>query len=482
MAAATMTGSVSTIGNATLIARDSSGVVLVTDPWMGGEDDAYFGSWNLNHLIPDELVADMMGARFVWVSHGHPDHCNPQSLPRFRGRRILLADHVGGRLADDLRSMGHDVTVLPDRRWFTLSGGIKVLCAALPIQDSILLVDVAGRLFVNLNDGGTRTCSRLIRETVAGYEHSYLLMLSGWGDADMCNIYDEDGRFVPTVFPGSVEIGKQLSQMARTLGTGNVIPFSSFHCYQRADSVWAQEYVAPLEAYSEGFDDDLRFIPPFSTVDCADGAVHTHTVAARPPMVRRPEEFGDSWSDELTAEDRSAITDYFATKELVQETFGHVTFRVGGREHRVGMGGPAQRGMTFEVPRQSLMTAVRLRIFDDLLIGNFMKTTFHGDVRSLYEPNFNFWVTKYADNGRAETKAELRAYLGEYRRRAGADWDVVGEGEYPGVGTNGEYFGTLPAATTRAMEVSELEARLIQGKREVMRQLREARARMKNLR
>lgn len=479
MATAALTGTVSTIGNATLIARDLSGVVLVTDPWLGGEDDAYFGSWNLNHVIPDDLAADIMSARFVWVSHGHPDHCNPKSLPRFLGRRILLGDHVGGRLADDLRSMGHDVTVLPDRRWFTLSDGVKVFCVALPIQDSILLVDVAGRLFVNLNDGGTRTCSRLVQEIVAGYEHSYLLMLSGWGDADMCNIYDEVGNFVPTVFPGSVEVGKQLSHMARVLGIGNVIPFSSFHCYQRADSVWAQDYVTPLEAYAEGFDEDLRFVPPFSTIDCADGEVVTHQVELRPLVARRPEEFGDSWSDELTAEDRSAITGYFATKELVQETFGHVTFRVGGREHRVGMRGPAERGITFEAPRQSLVTAVRHRIFDDLLIGNFMKTSFHGDVRSLYEPNFNFWVTKYADNGRAETRGELSAYLGTYRKRAGADWDAVGDGEYPGMGTNDEYFGSGLVANVTTMGVSDLEARLIQAKREVMRRLRAFRARMR---
>jgi Beta-lactamase superfamily domain len=485
-------GSMSTIGNATLVARDRSGVVLVTDPWLGGDDDAYFGSWNLNHEIPDDLVADIMSARFVWVSHGHPDHCNPKSLPRFMGRRILLGDHVGGRLASDLRSMGHDVTVLPDRAWVTLSEGVKVLCVALPIQDSILLVDVAGRLFVNLNDAGTRTCSRLIRQVVAGYEHSYLLMLSGWGDADMFNIYDEKGTFVPTVTPGSTQIGRQLSRMASALGIGNVIPFSSFHCYQRADSVWAQDYVAPLEAYSEGFDEDLRFIPPFSTVDCGDGQVVTCPVVARRPGARPPEDFGDCWADELTAEDRAALTAYFAPKQLVREAFGHVTFRVGGRDARVAMEGPHERGITFEVPRGSLMAAVRHRVFDDLLIANFMRTTFHGGLGSLYDPNFNFWVTKYADNGMAESRSALRDYLREYRRRAGADWDVSGDAEYPGSGSNRQYFGTAlvehsavsgavaqaPALEpsngrgSRTMEVSDLEARLVDAKRVAMRRFR----------
>ena len=50
--------------------------------------------------------------------------------------------------------------------------------------------------------------------------------------------------------------------------------------------------------------------------------------------------------------------------------------------------------------------------------GNFMRTTLHG-VASLYEPNFNFTVAKFADNGRAQTRAEVREYMKEYRRRAG---------------------------------------------------------------
>jgi hypothetical protein len=82
------------------------------------------------------------------------------------------------------------------------------------------------------------------------------------------------------------------------------------------------------------------------------------------------------------------------------------------------MNGPRDRGITFEVPRNSLMTAVKYRFFDDLLIGNFMKTTLHG-VPSLYDPPFNFIVTKYGDNGKAITDEEVRKYLNEYRRRAG---------------------------------------------------------------
>ena len=60
-------------------------------------------------------------------------------------------------------------------------------------------------------------------------------------------------------------------------------------------------------------------------------------------------------------------------------------------------------------------------MFDDLLIGNFMKTTLYG-VESLYSPNFNFIVAKYGDNGLAGTKEEVRDYLRQYQNRSGFDW------------------------------------------------------------
>jgi hypothetical protein len=65
------------------------------------------------------------------------------------------------------------------------------------------------------------------------------------------------------------------------------------------------------------------------------------------------------------------------------------------------------------------MCAIEWKIFDDLLIGNFMKTTLHGNwtKNGLY-PDFSPYVAKYADNGEARTKEELQQYFNAYRRRA----------------------------------------------------------------
>ena len=80
------------------------------------------------------------------------------------------------------------------------------------------------------------------------------------------------------------------------------------------------------------------------------------------------------------------------------------------------------RGITFEAPRHSLMLAINYEIFDDMLIGNFMKTTLHGRLKSktpTLSPYFEPYVPKYADNGRAKSKKELKLYFKEYRKRVG---------------------------------------------------------------
>ena len=412
---------VATTGNATLVAYDGK-PLLSTDPWFGDEEPAYFGSWVLSHQIPRQLKDDILACEYVWFSHGHPDHLNPTSVERFKGKKILLADHVGSRIHKDLTPGGFDVTVLPDRQWVTLSDNVKIHCITTRIQDSILLVDVGGRLFINLNDAGTRDCSRYIRSITRHYKHSYVLALSGYGDADMINIFKEDGTFVVPRAAKQPSVTAQLRNLCKATGARTVIPFSSFHQYQREDSLWAQTYTTPFDAFRLDPSPDMECLPPFSSVDCVTGAVETQhhdTVIVTP---RPATDFGDNWSDQLEPADIRAIETYFARKERVRRHFGFVTFKVGGREHSIRMDGRPDRGITFEVPRGSLMSAVDYRIFDDLLIGNFMKTTLHG-LESLNEPpgEFNYNVAKYGDNGLAESDEEVARYLAEYRRRAGID-------------------------------------------------------------
>jgi hypothetical protein len=406
-----------TIGNATLVCHDG-GPMLVTDPWLDGP--AYFGSWTRSHAIPAEQREAIGRCRWVWLSHGHPDHLSLESLEKLRDKEILLPDHHGGRIRRDLEGHGFRVRVLEDRAWVTLSPRLRVACVADVNQDAVLLVDLGGRLVADLNDAGERGWSSFVRAAIRSHPESYLLRLSGYGDADMIHYLDEDGRRLPPPAAARVPPGQTISRMVDAYGARFFVPFSSMHRYQRADSVWANEYTTGLDDYAKGFASrTCELLPAFVRVDFVRDRVDRIDPPALAIEPQPPEAFGDSWDEPLEPEDGRRIEAYFRRFEHLPEAFDFVAFRVGGRELRIELVRRRfRRGVTFEVPRRSLVSAVDWEIFDDLLIGNFMKTTVHGDARqgALY-PDFSPYVAKYGDNGAARTRRELEAYFRAYWAR-----------------------------------------------------------------
>jgi hypothetical protein len=404
-----------TIGNATLIAYDDL-PILATDPWTQG--GAYFGSWSFSHAIPSEQLESIKRCRYLWFSHGHPDHLNPDSLGDLENKELLLANHVGGRIYSDLTAMGLNVRILPERQWVQLSKRIRVLTLSDFNQDSILLVDINGVLLMDINDANERGWGMLVKRIARRYKTSYMLKLGHYGDADMINLLDEEGQRIPPLAASRPSVGKALSRWAGVFGANHVIPFSSFHQYQREDSIWANEYVTPLTAYAEGFDSTRStLLPAFVRVDCETG----HVKPLDPPMntstIRAASEFGDNWAEPLERADKQKLTGYVQAKQTLRSQLGFLRFLVGGDETVIDLN-PRLRpfGITFAVPRTSLMAAIEYQIFDDLLIGNFMRTTLHGGAK-LY-PHFTPFVAKWSDNGKVNTKQELRHYFLQYFRRA----------------------------------------------------------------
>jgi len=409
-----------TIGNATLICHDG-GPVLATDPWLRGS--AYFGSWTLSHEIPPEQLAAVRAAPYVWISHGHPDHLSLESLELLRDKQILLPDHVGGRIQRELAAQGYRVRVLRDGEWTQLAPRTRVLCLSDYNQDAVLLVELGGRLIVDANDASDRGGGDFLRATASRYAESYLLCLTGYGDADMIHFYDEQGRQVLPAAADKQDLGPGIAGLLQHYGLRNFAPFSSMHRYQRSDSVWANAYATEIDEHARGFPlEPERMLPPFARVDFARGTVESIRPPRAPELVHPPEAFGDSWSDELEAADVAQLRAYFEGIEHLRGFLGWVRFVVGGREHVLELAPEHRaRGISFELPRASLMTAVRYEIFDDLMIGNYMRTTLHGawparNAAGLY-PDFSPFLGKYWDNGRARTRAELRAYFAAYAAR-----------------------------------------------------------------
>jgi hypothetical protein len=409
-----------TIGNATLICHDKR-PVLATDPWIRGS--AYFGSWTLSHQIPDEQRNSIENCEFVWISHGHPDHLSAESLQIFKNKKILIPDHVGGLIFSGLQARGYDVHILKDNIWTKLSDRINILCACDYNQDAMLLIDINGRLIINMNDGSALGWTDLVRKIVQKYHTSFLLQLSGIGDADMCNFFAEDGTRIlrdPALL--AEPPGRHIAWSTEYYGAKFFIPFSSMHKYQRQDSIWAQIYLTSLSDYAKGFDSKTsEILPAFIKYNCVNDTWEPINPAETPSIIHVPKEFGDHWEEPLEKTDVITATQYFQAIFRLTRTLDFINLRVGGKDNIIELSKRKfNRGITFEAPRHSLMTAIQYEIFDDMLIGNFMKTILHGKLRSksptLY-PYLTPYVPKYADNGRAKSKQELVLYFKEYKKR-----------------------------------------------------------------
>jgi len=412
-----------TIGNATAIVHDK-GPLLTTDPWLVGS--AYFGSWTHQHVIPDQQMDAAKRSKYVWISHGHPDHLSLDSLELLRDAEILVPDHYGGRIYNDLKHAGYRVWTLKDGHWITLSDRVRIMSLADVHQDAALLIDVDGTLIVNTNDAGDRGAGAFVRPMIPRFKDSYLLALMAYGDADMINYFDEDGNRIPPQAAKREPLGPGIAQALELYGIGHYIPFATLHRYQRTDSAWVNDCITEPGEFDKGFESaTAECLPAYSRVDLAKG----DTSAIDPPKVsgelHAPEEFGDNWSDELEKDDVEKLRDYLAPITHLKTFLGYVNFKVGGKDNRIDVAPEHPkhkgRGITFETPRASLMEAIKWKVFDDLLIGNFTKTTLHGDwhdkgAGGLY-PDFNPFVAKYSDNGGANTPEELKAYFAEYHRR-----------------------------------------------------------------
>ena len=408
-----------TIGNATVICYEDK-PILATDPWIHG--GAYFGSWKLSHQIPPAQLDGIKNSKYLWFSHGHPDHINAESLLALSDKVILLPDHVGGRINQDLTNQGLRTQVLPDREWVELSPRIRVMCVSDYNQDALLFIDINGRLLVNFNDGNAHGSERFIKKIIKQFQRSFLLRLFSYGDADMINYFEPDGERILPAAAQKRPVGPVLQGYAEMYGVTDAIPFSSFHAYQRKDSAWVNQFTTPLEAYPEGFaSKTVRLLPAFISYDCVTDQFVELRPEPTPSELIDPSVFGDDWSEQLSADEASEIASYFHRIEALRGRIDAIIFRVGGRDVPIDIArlkSPTNRQIVFEAPRASLMSAIRYEVFDDLLIGNFMKTTLLGKwPGSRLHPFFTPVVAKYADNGRAYTTQELEAYFHGYRAR-----------------------------------------------------------------
>ena len=417
-----------TIGNATLILYEGTNnhiPLLATDPWLD-EDNAYFGSWKLSHKFPQVQRDAIKSVKYIFISHFHPDHLNLSSLKNFKQATIIIAQHYASRVENDLRSAGFNVLSLPSKNWISIAKNIKVMLFNDEKQDSSIAIHVEDNignksLILNLNDSGGIGDIKEISKLCGKYERCFYLALHGYGDADMINLFNESGQRIEPRAAKKIPVGRGIMNSMKRFNCNIAIPFSSFHQYVRRDSFWANKYTTPLADYKNGFNgsNKYRLLSPFQNIILKDGSFLSKEINPESILLKEPineSEFGDNWNEKLTAREIKQCQEYFYEKEELINNFKNISIDVGGIETFMIKNGRGIASLKFEVPRASLIKAIRREIFDDLLIGNFMKTTLI-NTKSLYNPDFALLTTKYADNGGAKTTEELKEYFAYYNNR-----------------------------------------------------------------
>lgn len=141
-----------TLGHAAALLELQSGARLLLDPWL--EDPAYFHTWW--HFPPlRKRVKDLGRVDGVYVSHDHPDHCDPKTLSQLpRETEILLPAFESESTDRIVRELGfRSIRRMPFREPFEWHGArIECLKTDLPWDDSSILVTDGGITLYDMND------------------------------------------------------------------------------------------------------------------------------------------------------------------------------------------------------------------------------------------------------------------------------------------------------------------------------------------
>ena len=409
-----------TCGNATLIIEKDDRPIIATDPWLHNHT-AYFGSWATTYKIPDFHLSLLQKVPYIWISHFHPDHLNLRSLLKInaKDKKILLSYQYSNRIANDLRNAGIDVIVLPPRKYINLEEDFEL--ATFPILSSVdsgLIIKCKKNLIVNLNDTLCDPSKDFLKKEISKSKNSLLLKLAGYGDADMINIFDEKNRFIEPIAASKPAPGMLLTSQAKKINCTHAMHFSSFHKYVRLDSLWANKYTTPQHDLKRGWDNKVGYFEEFSSIEINDNGfkkINSKYPEVNDIEINSPEKFGDYWDQDLKKKDFNIIQDYLNSIEKISK----VSFMIKVGSKIVSSDSNTSKikqSPTFilHAPRNSLVKAIKLNIFDDLLIGNFAKLIIPSNYYSNYR-NLLKIPAKYIDNIGIKDANELKKFLWIYR-------------------------------------------------------------------
>jgi UDP-MurNAc hydroxylase len=133
---------------------ESEKIGLIIDPWLDGT--AFNSGWELISKTAFK-PCDYSRVTHLWFSHEHPDHFHPPTLKNIpetlrSGITVLYQKTKDGKVIDHCRTMGFAVREMEHGEWLQLAPNFRIMCSPYTYFDSWLLVELDGKLMLNLND------------------------------------------------------------------------------------------------------------------------------------------------------------------------------------------------------------------------------------------------------------------------------------------------------------------------------------------
>ena len=155
-----------TVGNATLTVFDDK-PVLSTDPWIDG--NPYFGSWTHPYKISQNNISNIINSKYIWLSHGHPDHIDSKSYKYFNNSTILVPDHFGDRIFNYFDSNFKCIKI-KSNVWFEVSKNVRIKSFADWNQDAALVIEIQKKdCICNMNDGNLLGWKPTVKKLIKNY-------------------------------------------------------------------------------------------------------------------------------------------------------------------------------------------------------------------------------------------------------------------------------------------------------------------------
>ena len=218
--------------------------IIATDPWLIGS--CYWRSWWLERSPTPAEIDLVRDARFIYVTHSHPDHLHFPSIRHLGTAKTFLSPNFPGYpVPGYLERQGHSAITLQPFRWYRLSAEVRVAFAQVPIDDSILVIDTPRAVVVNVNDSypSKRLLKAIGRQLLSPGKK--VVVLKSYSPASTGASTYKDGVRAP--LKEKKDFVQIAQSMAQALGADVFVPFASQAFFNRRDSRWANQFKVSYE-------------------------------------------------------------------------------------------------------------------------------------------------------------------------------------------------------------------------------------------